>query len=296
MEPNKLAPLLVIVGETASGKTALSLSLAKELNGEVICADSRTVYKGMDIGTAKPSTQARQGVAHHLIDIVYPDEAFNVSMFKEHALAAITEIHKKRKLPILVGGSGLYVNALIYDYSFRKPTNSSLRNELESLSVEQLQVALMKKGVPLPNNHKNPRHLIRILESGQTVAQSTRLPEGVLVIGLRQNVEVLRERIADRANEMLKDGLLTELEGLHQTYGWDIPSMQAPAYKSFRGLIEGTKTKEQSLEDFITADLRLAKKQRTWFKRDRNIIWCDTANDATTRVEGWLSTFAKQYK
>lgn len=296
MGSSHLAPLLVIVGETASGKTALSLEIAKKWHGEVICADSRTIYRGMNIGTAKPSILEQQEVAHHLIDIVDPDEPFSAAMFKEKAQLSIREVHSRGKLPIVVGGSGMYINALIYDYSFRESPDPMKRKELEALSVEQLQDALERKGIPLPSNAKNPRHLIRNLEAGQAIMQQTKLPDGVFMIGLRQNLEVLSMRIRHRAEKMIEEGLLGEAEELYRTFGYDLPSMQAPAYRSFRGFIEHTKTYEQSFEDFITADLRLAKKQRTWFKRDQNIIWCSGPGEATNRVEEWLATFSKQDK
>src|SRR5688572_25180412 len=164
-------PLIVILGPTASGKSALALGLAKQFGGEIIAADSRTVYRGMDIGTAKPSVEEQRQVRHHLIDVVSPDGPFTVADFQRLAFDAIADIGARAKTPLLVGGSGLYIDAVIYNFSFREPSNGLGRSKLQMLSVDQLQELLEEQGIPLPENKKNPRHLIRALETAGEVPQ-----------------------------------------------------------------------------------------------------------------------------
>ena len=200
-------PLIVVVGVTASGKSALAMDLAKRYNGEIICADSRTIYQGMDIGTAKPSIQDRVSVSHHLLDVVKPDEFFSAAEFKRLANQAIADISARGKLPIMVGGSGLYIDGVIFDFAFLPPVSDVERQELEAMTVEQLQQKLIAMGVGLPENHQNPRHLIRKIETNGAVPVKKSMRENTLVIGLDIERDIVKERITSRVEQMIKAGL-----------------------------------------------------------------------------------------
>lgn len=150
-----LAPLVVIVGPTASGKTAAGLKLAEQVGGEVVCADARTIYKGMDIGTAKPSVDDQRHIRHHMIDVISPDQRYNAAKFKAAAEQSIADIVSRGKIPVVVGGTGLYVDALVYDFAFRPPANELLRAELEGMSVDALQARIIATGLQLPHNARN---------------------------------------------------------------------------------------------------------------------------------------------
>ncbi|HTE22719.1 MAG TPA: tRNA (adenosine(37)-N6)-dimethylallyltransferase MiaA [Candidatus Limnocylindria bacterium] len=269
----RTGPLVVIVGETASGKSAVGMELAKRFNGEIICADSRTVYRGLDIGTAKPTEAEQAQVRHHLVDIVDPDQAFTVSDFKRLAKEAINDIASRGRLPIMVGGTGLYIDAVLYDFQFRSPASSELRQELSALSVDELQERIRVAGLELPENAHNPRHLIRVLESGGELGTRKPLRKNTLVLGLRSDREALRQRIMVRVDDMVEAGLVEELQRLVDKYGWNIPALQGPGYKAFRGYLEGTLNLEEAKALFVQNDMQLAKKQRTWFRRNNSIHW-----------------------
>ncbi len=247
--------LLVIVGPTASGKTALALKLAEALNGEIICADSRTIYKGLDIGTAKPTKEEQTRIKHYGLDLISPGEKFSASSFKTMAEKNISDISRRDKLPIVVGGTGLYVDALIYDFSFA-PKNSS-------------------KSVI------NPRHL----EEGTAVSRRP-LSDGVVIVGLNPGREVLMERIEVRAKMMFESGVVEETKQLVADYGWDSPGASGNIYQSLRPYIEGQETIEQAIERFIILDRQLAKRQMTWFKKNPDIQWFSDTESAASYIRG----------
>jgi tRNA dimethylallyltransferase len=163
---NKIKPLIVIVGPTASGKTGLAIRIAKKINGEIICADSRTVYKYMDIGTAKPTFDEMNGVAHWGIDLLEPDKKFTVKDFKDYAEQKISEIRSRNMVPILVGGSGLYVDSIIFDYDFSARTDNNIRSVMQDKSVSELREYCIKNNISLPENDKNKRYILRAIEAG----------------------------------------------------------------------------------------------------------------------------------
>lgn len=270
------APLVVIVGETASGKSALAMNIAEQFEGEIICADSRTIYKGMDIGTAKPSAEDQARVPHHLLDVVRPDETFSAADFKRLALAAVKDITARGKLPLLVGGSGLYVDAVLYDFQFRAPANPARREALQQLSIEELQTALLEGDIPLPENARNPRHLIRTLETGGQRPEHAELRPNTLLIGLKIDREVLKENIIRRVGHMFNAGFMDEVRTLVTKYGSDARALQAPGYKAAAAYLGGDLSLEEAKAQFVHNDLRLAKRQRTWFKRNKSIHWCKT--------------------
>ncbi len=282
-------PLVVILGQTASGKSALAMRLAGMFNGEIIAADSRTIYKGMDIGTAKPDAVDRQIIRHHLLDIVRPDEPFTVAEFQARANAAISDITIRGKLPFLVGGSGLYIDAVIYGFSFRAPGEESQRKELQTLNVSELQGLLEEEGIDLPENKDNPRHLIRALETRGELPTRSPLRPHTLVIGLMKDRDELQARISDRVDEMISNGFVDEVKHLSEQYGWDAPALQAPGYKAFRMYLAGQATLESAKQQFIQYDLQYAKRQKTWFKRNKDIIWISNAEEAVDLVTTFLN-------
>ena len=285
--------LVVIVGETASGKSELAIKLAQKFGGEIICADSRTGYKGLDVGTAKPSAEERRAVRHHLLDVVEPDSKFTAADFKKLAENAIENIASRGKLPIIAGGTGLYMDALVFDYGFEAPADPKQRAWLSEKSVPELQQMLKDKGLPLPFNEQNPRHLMRALETGGAKGEKQKLRPNTLMIGLTVDRETLKRRIERRVDAMLAQGLVREIRQCAGQYGWHAEALKTPACKAFRGYIEGAETLEQSRKKFIKNDLDLAKRQRTWFKRNKSIHWLATPvnwHEAVELVTTFLSS------
>lgn len=283
------APLIVVVGQTASGKSSLSMQLAQRFNGEIIAADSRTVYTGMDVGTAKPTVEDRKAVPHHLLDVVTPDQNFSVAEFQRLAKVAIEDITARGKLPILVGGSGLYVDAVIYNFSFRRSPQADVRRDLQTLSVHKLQNRLAEAGLALPENKSNPRHLIRTLESGGEIPVREDLRPNTLVIGLVKEKQDLELAIKERVGRMIDEGFVEEVKALAEKYGWDVPALQAPGYKAFRMYIAGHISLEEAKQQFIRNDLQYAKRQKTWFKRNKDIIWISKPEESIDLVTTFLN-------
>ncbi|MDB5165940.1 MAG: putative tRNA dimethylallyltransferase [Candidatus Saccharibacteria bacterium] len=278
-------PLVVIVGETASGKTALGIELARRFDGEIIAADSRTVYRGLDIGTAKPSRDEQAAARHHLIDVVGPDETFNAADFKRLALAAIEDISARGKLPIMVGGTGLYIDSVIYDYQFRPPADKAERERLDALSVEALQAEITARGLPMPANALNRRHLTRTLETDGAEHSKSELRPNTLVLGLAPEREVLDQRISDRVDVMMAAGLIEEARRLFEAYGPDVPALETPGYSALRQYLDGSLDLDQTKALFAQNDRYLAKRQRTWFKRNNSIHWLPQQGSAEKAVE-----------
>jgi len=283
------SPLIVIVGETASGKSALALELAQQCNGEIIAADSRTVYKGMDIGTAKPSPDEQRLVPHHLLDVATPDQRFTVADFKRLAQGAIIEVSKRGRIPFLVGGSGLYIDAILYDFTFKGEADMQQRQRLQALSVEELQQELKTQGVPLPENRRNPRHLIRALETGGMPAVRTALRPNTLVIGLEIDRQRLKSKLEQRVDAMVDQGFLEEVGSISEQYGWDLAALQAPGYKAFRAYLAGELTLSEAKAAFVRNDFQLAKRQRTWFKRNKDINWISRKEEAVDLITTFLN-------
>jgi tRNA dimethylallyltransferase len=283
-------PLIAIVGPTASGKTALAIELAQKFNGEIICADSRTIYKGMDIGTAKPTAAEQAIVPHWGLDLVEPGERFTAANFKHYADQKIKEIRQRDHVPFLVGGTGLYVNSVLYDYSFQIDHDAEYRKKLESMTVEGLIQYCEKNNVQLPENSKNKRHLVRAIET-KNVSKSvnTQLINNVIVVGIATNVtNEYVARVALRAETIIDGGVVEEATILSQKYGWDSEAMTGNIYPLVRQYIDGNMTHAELTERFITADRQLAKRQMTWFKRDPNIVWL-SVNEARSYLTSVLS-------
>jgi tRNA dimethylallyltransferase len=275
--------LLAIIGPTASGKTALSVDIAKRYNGEVIAADSRTVYKYMDIGTAKPSLTEQAGIAHWGFDLVGPGQKMTLANYKLYATEKIREVQKRHRLPVLVGGSGLYIDAVVYDFSLA-PANDELRRLLSTLSIAELQLKIRSQGLKMPQNCQNKRYLIRTLERAGNNPSKKKLPKGTLIIGVNPDRETIKERIVKRAHQMINDGVINEIKDASVKYGWESEAMTGGIYKTFRPYLEGKITQEEAISRLVASDIRLVKKQLTWFKRNKDIKWFTSVKEATN----WL--------
>lgn len=281
--------LVVLLGETASGKTALGLDIAKKYNGEIICSDSWTVRKFMDIGTAKPTQKEQQDVPHHLLDVVMPDEPFTAADFKRLANKAIGDIQSRGKLPIMVGGTGLYIDAVVYDYSFLGGEGTLDRDVLGAMTAEQLADMARGQGIDLTDvDVRNKRRIIRAMESGGQKPTRSDLPNNVLIISRTLYRDELQDRIERRVDSMLAAGLEAEVKWLSKEYGWDTEALKGIGYREWREYFEGTQTLEQTRQRIISATKNLAKRQRTWFKRNPDINWVASTKEAEALINDFV--------
>jgi len=268
-----MAPLIVITGPTASGKSALALELAERYHGEIICADSRTIYRGMDIGTAKPSKKDQARVPHHLLDVVNPGERFTVHDFQSRAMKAIADIRSRGKIPFLVGGTGLYVDSVILEYGFA-PDDRLLRDFLEVKSVDELTSMLKEQRISLPENARNKRHLIHALVAKSGTPKALLEPrDETIVVAIATEKQDLEQRIRDRARQMIDEGVIDEARGLTEQFGWDSEAMTGNIYPLIRQYLEGGVTVEELIERFVIRDRQLVKRQITWLKRHEFVQW-----------------------
>jgi tRNA dimethylallyltransferase len=285
------APLIVIVGETASGKSALALQLAERFDGEIISADSWTVYKGFNIGTAKPNAEEQARVPHHLLDIANPRDGFSAAIFKRLAMQAIDEITGRGKLPILVGGSGLYIDSVLYDYGFLPAPAKELRQELSALDLEQLLKRADELGLSTAAvDTRNKRRVIRLIENNGTLPERHELRANTLVLGMSIPREQLTNRIEARVETMLNAGLEDEAAQLAETYGWEVEPMKGIGYREWQAYFAGQQSRAETEQQIIRGTLALAKKQRTWFKRNKSIHWLDSPCKESKIVDG-VTTF-----
>lgn len=291
---SELPKLIIIVGETASGKSALAMEIAEKFGGEIICADSWTVRREVNIGTAKPSEDERKRIRHHLLDIVGPDEDFTAAVFKNLANQAITDIFSRGKLPIMVGGTGLYVDGVIYDYGFLPAGDRSDREELNQLSVGELFERIKSQGIELGDvDARNKRRLIRLIESNGQKPAKKEHRDNTLIIGIKTDKSILEQRIISRVDGMITAGLESEVRGLEEQYGWDCEALKGVGYAQWKGYFEGRETLSQTRQRIIKATLGLAKRQRTWFKRNKSIQWLDTPVNQTKIVDT-ITTFLQR--
>lgn len=281
--------LVVIVGPTASGKSSIAMELAKKYGSEIICADSRTVYKGMDIGTAKPTPADQATIRHHLIDVAEPDDAFTAADFKTLANQAIEDIVSRAKIPILVGGTGLYVDGVLYNFEFGGQADQGLRAELEAQTDEELVHRAESLGVGSDQvNFQNRRHLMRAIERGGVITQQRALRANTLVLGVRVDPDALRERISLRVDSMVANGLEQEVHKLLVRYGWDDEAMSAIGYKEWQAYFDGQQTLEHTIYLIKTHTSQYAKRQRTWFNRGKSIHWIQDVDQADRAVGDFL--------
>ncbi len=229
---------IIILGPTGSGKTGVSIEIAKAIDGEIISADSRAIYKGMDIGTAKPTEEEMQGVPHYGLDLVEPGKRFTVADWKAYAEGRIKDIKARGKVPMIVGGTGLYIDALIYDYKFKGPTGQKIGD------VEQ-----------------------------KTCSDRKKIKGDYLIIGIDWPTEELRTRLKKRIDQMFSKKLYDETTKLVQVYGWGSQAMKSDIYEYAWKYLQGELSEEEAKEKCFFEDYHLAKRQMTWFKRNKDINW-----------------------
>lgn len=294
--------LIAIVGPTAVGKTKFSIEIAKHLNGEIISGDSMQVYKGMDIGTAKVTKEEAQGIPHHLINILSPNETFNASIFKSLAEKAYEKIISKNKLPILAGGTGLYVNGFLYDYQFSKSTSVSLyRKKLEDEASQNGLDSLYQKLLEISPNatyfiSKNDKlRIIRALEvyysTGKIYFDKNNMKNNyrprfnLSYIGLNMNREELYQRINLRVDKMLEAGLIEEVMMLlSKGFDKNLIGLQAIGYKEIIKYLDKQTSLNEAIELIKKNSRNFAKRQLTWFRRDPNIHWIEIDNKKDSDV------------
>lgn len=285
-------PVIVIAGATASGKSNLAIKLAKKYKGEIISADSRTIYKGMDIGTAKPTAEDRSAVPHHGLDLIEPSETFSAAEFQIYAKAKVSEIHDHGRLPIIVGGTGLYIDGLVYDFTFTDALDPALRQRIGSMTLEELQAEARVLGIDESEvNFANPRHLGRAIERGGLMGSRKDLPANILYIGLAVDKEMLNERVAARVDKMFAAGLVEEVQNLIKKFGSEAPGLLAPGYKDIASCLDSGVSLEEVKELLIRSHQKLAKRQITWFKRNSDIVWCETEHQVEQVVGDFLGKF-----
>ena len=275
MERSEL-PLIVIAGPTASGKTALAIQLAKDFGGEIICADSRTVYRDMDVGTAKPSRIERAAIPHWGLDLVDPGQSFTAADFKQYAAEKIKDIRGRGRIPFLVGGTGLYIDTVIFDYVFAPKPRGSLRRRLDGMTIGELQEHCKNNNIVLPENVQNKRYLVRAIER-KNVSPMRResLLENTIVVGIATDNNRLRTRIGDRVEQLFLNNVVEEATLLGEKYGWASEAMTGNIYPLIRRYQLHKLSLEELKAQCVVADWHLAKRQMTWLRRNPYITWAD---------------------
>ena len=285
--------VIVICGPTASGKTALSIELAKKINGEIVSADSMQIYKDMNIGSAKVTNEEMQEIKHYMIDCVSPDERFSVADYKTNAKNAIEEIIKKGKTPIVVGGTGLYIDALIYEIEYKDiKIDENYRKELQEIEKNQGLEVLYKKALEIDPkamekiSQNDSKRIMRVLEIYKATGKNKteqeaesrlkEIPYDYKVFALTMNREKLYERINKRVDIMIEKGLINEVENLLKKYKEFPTSMQGLGYKEVRDYLQEKITKDEMIEKIKQESRRYAKRQLTWFRKNKQTIWLDS--------------------
>jgi tRNA dimethylallyltransferase len=292
-----LPPVVFLMGPTASGKSALAVALAQELNGEIISVDSALVYRGMNIGTAKPTLSERQGITHHLIDILDPKENFSTGEFKTQALMLIEKLHQRGKLPILVGGTMLYFNALSKGIAEMPPANPAIRQQLDEDLLhfgkdslyQRLQTVDPESAARIHPN--DPQRIQRALEvyaiTGQPISdfyqqnQSDFPYSAIKLIVAPQHRQTLHQIIAERFNHMLAQGFIEEVEALRSRGDLNetLPSMRAVGYRQIWAYLEGVYDRASMIEKAIAATRQLAKRQFTWLRKETDALTLDSQQE-----------------
>jgi len=294
--------LIVICGTTACGKTSLSLDLAQKYNGEIISADSRTVYQDINIGTAKPSLEERLKVPHYLIDVVHLNQKFTLAQFKQQALVIINEIHRRYKVPFLVGGNGLYISSIVDNLDIPSvPPDQKLRKKLEKKIVKHGLDYLWQKLIKLDPNatsfveKQNPRRIIRALEvclkTKKPFSQLRQKKEclfNVLQIGIKLNKKELVQKINQRIEQMIKQGLVEEVKDLVKKYPSDISALKTIGYQEIISYLQNKISLEEAIDLIKKNTRQYARRQTTWFKKDKTIKWIDNIEEAEKLVKDFL--------
>lgn len=294
--------IVVICGPTASGKTALSIELAKRIGGEIVSADSMQIYQDMNIGSAKVTKKEMQGIKHHLIDIVSPEERYSVADFKKDAKQAIEEILAKGKTPIIVGGTGLYINALIYEIEYPDiPVDEEYRKQLQKIEREQGLQVLYQRAMDIDPeatqkiSENDSKRTLRILEiyhaTGKTKTQQDResrtkdIPYDYKVFVIDIEREQLYNRINSRVDKMIEQGLIQEVAELLDKYHSFPTAMQAIGYKEVKEYLDNQISKEEMIEKIKQESRRYAKRQLTWFRKDKSFIWLDGLKNTQENID-----------
>ncbi len=300
---DKLPKLIIILGPTASGKTKLAVKLARKFKGEIISADSRQVYKDMDIGTGKDLKEYGK-IKFHLISIIKPNTAFNLAKYKKLALKAIRDVLSRNKIPFLVGGTGLYISAIVDNYQIPKVApDKNVRNKLNSLNMQK-KIEMLKKLDPKALDFvdiKNPRRLDRALEiclTGKKFSAARKKNKPLfnsLQIGLTLPKNTLNKKINNRVNKMIENGLIGEVKKLAEKYGVNSVASKIIGYKEIIDYLNGKNKKTRhsiSLQKAINLikihTRQFAKRQMTWFRRDKRIKWVKNQKEAEKIIKGFL--------
>jgi tRNA dimethylallyltransferase len=298
-------PLIAIVGPTAVGKTAHSIRLAAEFDGEIVSADSRQVYRGMDIGTAKPSLEERRTVPHHLLDVVEPDEPFSLSNYQRLAFAAIGDIHSRRRIPFLVGGSGLYVRAVLEGLTIpRVSPNVPRRSELEQEDGRELYARLKALDASAAEriDPRNKRRVIRAIEVCETMGQPISALQKrqepnyrVLRIGLTLPRPELYRRINERVDQMIAAGLVDEVRGLiARGYSASAPAMSGLGYRQIELALNGSISRDEAIRLLKRDTRRFVHHQYSWFRLDdARIHWFDLSQTPDKTIHALVAEFLK---
>ena len=300
--------VIVICGPTASGKTSLSIELAKRINGEIVSCDSMQIYQEMNIGTAKPTQEEKQGIEHYVMDFVSPEERYSVADYKRDAKQAIKEIIKKGKVPIVVGGTGLYIDSLIYEIEYPKiQFDEKYRQQLEKrVDIEGLEKLYeeAKKIDPLAMqkiSNNDQKRILRVLEiyhatgknkTEQEAESRKNAPEyQYQVYALKWDREILYDRINTRVDQMMKQGLIEEVKGILARYEKFPTAMQGLGYKEVVAYLQGNMTREEMIEKIKMETRRYAKRQMTWFRKNKQTIWLDGQADTESNVNFMVSNY-----
>lgn len=287
--------VIVICGPTASGKTGLSIEVAKEVGGEIVSADSMQIYKEMDIGTAKVTKEEAEGIRHYMIDVVSPEEKYSVAEYKKQAEEAIEVILNKKKVPIIVGGTGLYVNSLVYNIEYHNlPNDEEYRKYLEQRVEEEGLSNLYREACEIDEKAmkkisiNDKKRILRVLEMyHQTGKTKTQLEEesrknepkyDYCIFALEMEREKLYDRIEKRVDIMVKDGLMDEVRNLLEKYTEFPTAMQGLGYKEVTEYLKGQCTEEEMIQKLKQETRRYAKRQMTWFRKLENVVWLNTAD------------------
>jgi tRNA dimethylallyltransferase len=296
--------LIAVVGPTAAGKSAFALELALARGGEIVSCDSLQVYRGFDVGSAKPTPRERSAVRHHLLDVVEPDAAFSAADYARLARAALAEVRSRGALPLLVGGSGLYLRALLQGLFQGPARDASLRRRLSRLAERKGDARLhrlLARVDPEAAGRIAPRDRLRVVRALEVyvltrrpISQQQRLLTrplagwDTLLLGLDPGREALRRAVEARTRRMLEGGLIDEVRALRARYGAGLRPLQAIGYRQALAVVEGRLTVAAAERDIVTTTMRYAKRQRTWFRHQAQVSWCRSPEDAAARAGAWL--------
>ncbi|HVY53422.1 MAG TPA: tRNA (adenosine(37)-N6)-dimethylallyltransferase MiaA [Gammaproteobacteria bacterium] len=285
---------ITIVGPTGSGKTALAIELAQQFNGEIICADSRTIYQDFNIGTAKPDTKQLVAVPHYGLNLIKPGSSYSASQFKDYVAKTMQNMWVRGKNPFLVGGSGLYIDAVLFDYQFR---NQKDKRDFSQLTNEEL-IKIGEENYPEAMSsidHKNRRRLEQLIARGPAQKKDRqKLKKETIIIGLTVEKALLKEKLEHRIDEMLNNNLVQETKDLINRYGIDCPQLRIIGYRAMTRYILGEINLEEAKQQFLHDDLELARRQMTWFRRNPYIQWINDPSQAQRLVKNYLDNASVQ--